>query len=499
MISAKAWSDFGEHIPLIRSFSFGSNLPPQHPLYPGEPIRYHYFFYFLVALLESWGVRLDWALNLMSATGLAFLLLLIYRFSYSLFSRRLAAILSVLFFLFNGSFSWLDYLKINNFALKSSIINLKSLSHFPSFGPWNGSLITAFWNLNIYTNQRHLAFSFALLLFLIYILYIPSRRFSLLTGFILGSLLLLNQAAFAIGLIFAGWFFLFRPRLRLPMAISIFGVLPWLYLYSFSSLVPPTLLKHIGFLTPDPPTTSALAKFWLYNIGLHLFLIPLGAVIAPRRSWILLPPLIIIFLIPNYWQLSPDLINNHKFFNFFLIIGQMFTAHLLAFFLSSRNWFFKLPALLLIFPLTLGGIVDFFPVKNDSLGYLNDVSSNPEAYFFARYTSPNSIVLNSYWFYHSASLAGRKVFNGYSYFTWSFGYNAGTREKLAVAIYAAPTRQAACRLLHLYNISYVELLDSPEGFIHPNWDLWKNQFTPIYRNEASKASIYSVSKSCSGS
>ena len=55
-IASKAWSDFGSHLPLIRSFSFGSNFPPEYPLFPGQPINYHFLFYFLVGLIEKAGI-----------------------------------------------------------------------------------------------------------------------------------------------------------------------------------------------------------------------------------------------------------------------------------------------------------------------------------------------------------------------------------------------------------------------------------------------------------
>src|SRR3989344_8019775 len=79
------WSDFGSHLPLIRSFSIGANLPrllrgeaPEYPLFPGAPIRYHFLFYAIVGLLERIGVRIDWALNVPSALGLGFLMVMIY-------------------------------------------------------------------------------------------------------------------------------------------------------------------------------------------------------------------------------------------------------------------------------------------------------------------------------------------------------------------------------------------------------------------------------------
>src|SRR3989304_334289 len=76
-IATKAWSDFASTVPVIRSFSFGSNFPPEYPLFPGEPIRYHFLFYALVGILEKIGVRIDYALNIPSTMGFFALLLMI--------------------------------------------------------------------------------------------------------------------------------------------------------------------------------------------------------------------------------------------------------------------------------------------------------------------------------------------------------------------------------------------------------------------------------------
>src|SRR5438876_129117 len=69
LIATKAWSDFANHIPLIRSFSFGSNFPPQDPLFAGYALRYHFIFYQFVGTLERLGIRIDWALNIPSIIG----------------------------------------------------------------------------------------------------------------------------------------------------------------------------------------------------------------------------------------------------------------------------------------------------------------------------------------------------------------------------------------------------------------------------------------------
>ena len=108
-ISAKVWSDFAAHLPLIRSFSWGQNWPPEYPLFPGEPIRYHFLFYFLVGQLEKLGLPLDWALNLPSALGFGGLLTIIYLFSKFIFQSSLTGFLAVILFLFNSSLSFLEF------------------------------------------------------------------------------------------------------------------------------------------------------------------------------------------------------------------------------------------------------------------------------------------------------------------------------------------------------------------------------------------------------
>jgi hypothetical protein len=494
LVSGKFWSDFGGYLPQIRSFSLGKNWPPQYPLYPGEPTRYHFLFFMIAGLLEKVGIRIDIALNLISAIGFFLLLIMIWIVSYEIFSDERVSWLSLLFFLFNGSFSFLDFLK--KYPLSpQSLNNLIHLRDFPSFAPWNGSQIAAFWNLNIYTNQRHLGLSFALCLLLIYLLISHHKKGLYWVGFITGLFLVLNQAVFVIAVLFVGWFFLSDKSIRIPLLISALGGLPWIYSVFLATPTKPPLNIHLGFLTQPPTTLINILYFWLLNIGLHLFLIPVGLFLAPKQAKAFIVPLLVLFLIPNVFQLSVDIINNHKLFNFFLIIGVMFSAYAII-----RIWdaalIGKITVPIIIFFLILGGLVDLFPVINDTFYAIPDVKANPDAAYIVSHTPPDAVVLNSTWFYHPASIAGRYIYNGYPYFTWSFGYDQITREQITKNIYSAPTKTIACNLLHAANISYVELNPHPEGFLKPNWSLWQTDFIPAYTNPKSSLHIYSVSQNC---
>lgn len=501
-VAGKVWSDFGNALPLIRSFSFGHNWPPQYPLYPGEPIRYHFLFYFGVGLLERLGLPLAFAFNLPSIFGFFLLLVLIYLISLHLFRSRVIAVLAIVFFLFNGSLSFIKYFTKNGVTL-NSFISIPHTTAYPTFGPWDGNPIAAIWNLNIYTNQRHLAFSIALGLLGIYICLLIQQSLSIskklassiALALLLGLLTLTNQAIFASLLIFLFWFFLFRPATRFAILFSLLFSIP-LFLYSRTLVnFSPSLQVSPGFLLSGPLTVQSFISYWFHNLGFHLILIPLGLLLAPPKwRWLALP-LATLFIVPNYFRLSTDMFNNHKLFNFFLIFGNMFTAYALVW-IWRHHSLLRLYPLILLFLLTFSGIIDFFALANDGVLTLSDIKTDPDIRYFLLHTPPNAVVANSYWFYHPASLAGRPIFSGYTYFTWSHGYDQTLREHQQIAIYRSPTKAMACSLLHTYHISYVELKDHPEEYLKPNYAMWNSDFTPEYQNPDSGLKVYNVSTSC---
>ena len=63
-----------------------------------------------------------------------------------------------------------------------------------------------------------------------------------------------------------------------------------------------------------------------------------------------------------------------------------------------------------------GGIIDFFPIYNDTKIELPDYRLNQDSFWIKNNTKPNSIFLNTTYLYDPASLAGRKIFMGWPYF-----------------------------------------------------------------------------------
>jgi hypothetical protein len=503
LIDSKLWSDFGAHIPLIRSFSKGSNINQvEYPTFPGEPIRYHYAFYLLVAGLEISGLSISTSLNLISALGFSLLMLMIYKITYLIYRHHITSALAIYLFLFNGTLSYLIYFK-NNQLTFDAIKNIFSSTQFTSFGPWDNQMVSAFWNLNIYTNQRHLGFSFALSLIVLWPLLktifqdrLISRVEYLISAGIILILPVFHQASFFITL--STSFFLVLLNYKslnklLPyfLVICLAAIPGLVHLHGLNS----QLALHFGFLAEAGIKNFIL--YWWYNLGLYLVLIPILIFTTSKKERSLLLSVFPLFIVVNLLRLSPDIINNHKLINYFMIIVVIITSGQLNKFFT-HNAFSKFITILLIFFLTISGWIDLFPIINDHAYQVSDVPNNQTAQWITENTLPESTFLTTSYLYNPASLAGRKTYLDYGYFNWSLGYQETDRRNNLNDFFDSQIDQSAlCHLLQKENIDYVMI--SPEDGdlreLNPQQSLIKREFVPEFISD-DQYYIYQVSTSC---
>jgi len=508
LIATKAWSDFGAHIPLIRSFSLGANWPPQYPLFPGQPIRYHFLFYFLVGMLEKAGLRIDWALNIPSALGFFLLVYMVYKLGTFLFADKRVGMLAVLFFLFNGNLTFVRFFRqfpINFASLGQIMRNV----HFVSFAPWGQGDISAFWSLNIYTNQRHLALAFGLALLVVY-LFLKLETVSVrkqmfwapVLAILLGIFPYFHQPTLLIVGICMGWYFLVFPRLRWFLLLT--GILAGLLIAPQVFLLsqgPKLIAWYPGYLIHDALSIPRFFSYWWQNLGLHSVLYAIGFLVAPVWMKKALFPIFIIFAVANLFKFSPEVAASHKFFNFFLILGNILSAYALIRLFHrirsmSSHWLIGVSAYwiigLFLFFLTFSGIIDFFPIYNDPIGPLPDKPTNKMANWILHNTPPESIVLNSSFFYNPASLAGRKIFLGWPYFAWSAGYDTYKRMDQQKHVLEAPDTESLCLFLSRYNIDYI-LLEKPQSQqeFSPNVAVYQ-QSLPLLHEDTLNNTLYSL-------
>ena len=115
----------------------------------------------MVAQLENIGFRIDWALNIPSIFGFFLILLMTFKIATYLTNDKRVGVLSVAFFLLNGSLGFIQYFNKFGWTL-ASLVKIKTQGAYSAMGPWDGGEVIGFWHLNVFINQRHLCFALGL-------------------------------------------------------------------------------------------------------------------------------------------------------------------------------------------------------------------------------------------------------------------------------------------------------------------------------------------------
>jgi hypothetical protein len=453
-------------------------------------------------MLEKIGLPISWALNLPSIFGFTLLLFIIYLLGKKVFESKAVGVLSAIFFLFNGSFSFLEFFKINPLNT-DSLTDIVTSNAFSSFGPYDGKIISAFWNLNIYTNQRHLALSYAAFLLILYFIYKFSQKpksFSyksaILLGIFVGIFPFIHLAVFAmIGILLISSFLIYpkiRSKIIIAGAVGLILAVPQI-LYMGASQVKADLFNP-GYLISEL-TFINFIEYWFLNIGILMILLPVGLVLSNKEKRKIFLPFLILFAVGNLFQFSPEIAANHKFFNLFVIGANFFAAFVLV-----KIWNAKLFGKLISIPLfviiTFSGILDLFPILNDSYATITDLPNSATASFIKNHTVKDSVFLNGSYLYNPASLAGRKIYLGWPYFSWSAGYDTDSRFSKMKTMLTGESQSAVCNTLKEENIDFVEI-QNPTGLegININYEFFA-QFVPVYVAAESNLSVYQTESIC---
>ena len=509
LMRSRLWSDFAAHLPMIRSFSLGDNFPPEYPQFANEPSRYHFLFYMLVGYMERIGINLAFALNTLSAIGLSLLLIMIFKFAEYFYGVKkkgaiFAGVLAVFFFLFNSSLSYVDYFQEKGVSL-ATIAGVVQVEQFINFGPWNGDDISAFWHWNVYTNQRHLAFSYALVLCIFWTLLrfsakkknqlSKTKRFLMILTMIV--LPFFNLAAYAILLYMLFFWFVTNPSLikkRLLFYLLLIVVsIPSFYCYW--QLDVGKVIFSPGFMAAEK-NLWGIIYYWWRNLGLYIILWPSLLVVGNKqqKKWLLM--VAGLFLVANLFQLSTDMINNHKLINFFQL-GIAVSLGVLLAKLWSRSLVAKLFVILLIPLLTLSGVMDASAIIHDRQVMLPDVVNLQLGIWVINNTAADSVFVTNQYLYNPVSLVGRKTYLDYGYFAWSMGYQDRPRRENLLDIFAPDSElDRWCHLMTKEQIDYVMLSPGKGDFEFDPRDSWlvlKN--SPIY--EMDEYQIFSTKTVCS--
>jgi hypothetical protein len=504
-IKDKLYSDFLSHLPLIRSFSMGNNFPPEYPHFPGEPIRYHFLFYFIVGMLEKIGLRLDIALNIMSVIGFAGLMLVIFLLARKISKSNFVGIGAVLTIVFNTSLSWIYYFVIGNNRI-SNIVDILKQNVFTAFGPYNDTIISAFWNLNIYTNQRHLAFALLLLILAIWFtVYKKGHKYFWATILIIGLMAWFHKAILLMIFITLGVFFLIykekRKKIFLTVIFGILAAIPGLLFLSQNNL------KDTSFLGFQPGFLYKGTTWWEMNINndfgkwiiywfLNMGILPLLAfcgflITALNREvsksqkiikqivqkifnietvWFIVAS--VVFIIANLFSFGSDIANNHKLINFTSMIWGIYAFIFLK--EISKNLkivgkYFIVPIMMVV--LFFGGICDLFPIINDGKGSISEYYNTSNGRWVYENSKPGDVFLNLSSDYYFVLISGRKIFSGGPYINWSLGYPVNKRDsEIKEIIKNSFEKDSFCKYLRKNKIIYVYIKEDEKKFLEIEYE-----------------------------
>ncbi len=502
-------SDFLVHIPLIKSFVYGGNFHPiEYPLFVGEKINYHYGFHIMAAFLERIGLPFSFAVNILSILGFLLLIHFMYRLTKYLTKDRIAPYIAALLPLFNFSLTWFLYIQKHG---RDWLIDIPKLKHYTCFGPWDGCIVSVFWNLNIYLNQRHLALGFGLTLLVIWLTF----QFYSLKKFykklliitinilILISLVYIHKGMLIVALLFWGVYlgirflymiFFWKKRdltkkeiydfLVLAIGLIIGALLVFLFLeLAYSQFTRPDGLKviriHWGFLYKSARmlhnlNISPFIKWLIYdffNFGVLPFFALFGFILSLKipqddnkkianislffLSWI-------IFAMANIVVFSIDVAVNHKFFNFTILIWEIYAAYAFVK-LFKKNDFWKVVILVVSLLLVFNFIIDTVPIFNNNSVLWEKETKNPISRWIMTHTDPKDKILNITYLVSPINMTGRRIFFGWDYFAMSAGYDTYGRRReyySFLKIYKKDpvlARKNLCKVMKKYHLKYLYL------------------------------------------
>ena len=255
LIGSNEVFDFGHSLSMIRSMSWGQNIPFLSPFVSGAVHIYYFMFYFWVALFERAGFHIASAVNIPSIFSLSVFFIALYFFASRTFSSRLIGIIAVLFTIFHSNLTFIYYSLKKGLSV-ATFMGIWRNSTYLFNGPDDGSRISLGRTMNAFVNQRHFAFSLALVLclFLLFEQKSSGKRQQLvqscIAGVILGNLVLWHATLAFAGILGLCIIFLFRKQYRESIVFvlstgvcTFFFLLPWLT--QLIHTVVPYITSHI--------------------------------------------------------------------------------------------------------------------------------------------------------------------------------------------------------------------------------------------------------------
>jgi len=488
-VGYSVFSDFAPHLGMIRSFSVSNNFPTQYSHFAGEDVRYHFMFQFMVGNLEYLGLRLDHAFNLPSILGMTALYMLLFVLVVRITKSRLCGYITALLFTFRSSFTLFRYMAEQwEGNVKEALKANREFLGYTQNENWG------LWNLNVYCNQRHLAFAMALLV-LALLLFLPyvermgenlkmvkqkedtglefrikqiktlfftksafgvyDIKFAFGMGLFLGALAFWNGSVLVATLSML-FFMAAVSEHRLDYLITAVVTLILYFcqsaLFVEGSVVSPAYF--FGFLA-DNKTFWGVLVYIVELTGIVLFVAVAGASMVSGVKRYLFFVSLVPFVLAFTLALTVDITVNHKWIMMSLMLVSMFAAILLSDFLKSGDWFKRSIAVILLIALTATGVYDYKTIKKRNENYLIFSYDDPVTNWVMENATCDDMFLTPWYSLNNIVMGGAMLYYGWPYYAWSAGYDTYSREYKVREMYEASSVEELDALIEENNIRYI--------------------------------------------
>jgi len=532
-LASVVWNDFGPNLALMQSFALGHNFPAEYPYFIGEPIRYHFLFWFQAGNLEYLGLSLTWALNLLSVLSMVALLTAIMTLSEALFGSRQIGGFAALLLFFHGSLSYIPFLWSQH-SVGSAINSVLHVNHWlKSSFPYKGEE-WGIWSPSILYVQRHLLGAVGVFCLVLTFLvefyksksasadrspattnasvdesvtdaelqsdYLPPVRSFVFSGALLGLLVFWNSAVFVCSFAVIGCLFLLFPgrgRVTTLLGTALLIGLPQFLAMGIAQTTHRFSILHWGY-TIDNPTASRVLAYFLFTFGPKLAVAILAIVLLGKAQRLFLLAMTSLVVLAFCTQLNVEIMNNQKFLYVWLILLNLFVAYALAR-IYRVHVAGKIAAILLAAVVIAGGVIDLFRVYNDTW---IDVPfrQNALSSWLLQQTKPTDVFLTERFVHHPILMNGRRIFYGWPYFPWSMGYRTAERDDAYKQMFTEENPDELVELLKNNGIDYVAIDDGVRNsYLHvgARENLFASHLTKVFQDTEKRfgnLNIYKVSR-----
>lgn len=490
LISSNTYLDFGVHLPIIRSFSLGHTASLTLPFFAGQTVVYHFMFDFLAGIFEFLGAGIDWAFNLMSVLSFLSLAIFVFNLALFLFKSYAAAVISVILVLFNGTLTFVLFLKNYSFGL-DLISKIRNYNVYLDNGPFGQNPVSIFWNLNTYLNQRHFIFALAFFFCLVYVFLSAKTNMKkeklIILGILVGVFPLWHMEIFLMSVIFiVGLIVVYKNKeLFYTLLAAVLLAVPQLLMVKLTSVN--QIVFNSGFLLSHNLNLLSLANYWVWNLGFYIPAIIISYFLLNKTARKLFFLAFIFFVLANIFQFTREMFNNHKFLNVWIIFMAVFVSYVPVF-LWRKNNLGKILATVIFCLLTASGFLSFFVIKNDVFAKIPDYKNNKFLTWVMVHSRSNEIFLTNGDIFDPVTLAGRKTFLGRTHFVWAYGGNPDKRLGEEQQILNCQNILVCNKILYSNRVAYIVIYNSnmgtPTKEMIVNTDFLRQNYRKVYEDKA---------------